>query len=75
MAPGTGQDWGWGRGGPQPSTSGNPLATMAAKMEEGALWACPVSRDFKTEQGWLARGLRLRDTHAALQGGRMFRTL
>lgn len=75
MALGTGQDWGWGRGGPQPSTSGNPLATMTAKMEEGALWAYPVSKNCKTEQGWLARGLRHRDTHASLQGGRMFRTL
>ena len=35
-------------------TSGNPLATMVAKMEEGALWACPVSRDCarQNKAGW-----------------------
>lgn len=64
---GTGQDWGWDRGGPSPPQVETLWPPWLLKWKGGPLGLPSEQRLCKTEHGRLARELRHRDTHASLQ--------
>lgn len=54
MALGMGQDWGWGGGGQQPSTSRNPWAITATETEQATMLPSVPTQRVEIVEGRLA---------------------